>query len=129
MKESVEWLRSHRENSLIAVALQDFTVIVIDVDMVRIIRQFEGHTGRLTDATFSPDSRWLVTASMDRTIRVWDIPSAQLVDVFQVCTIKMLILKKKFLFNPIPGVTHKIISFFRYLMLALLLLFHLLANF
>lgn len=84
VKESVEWLRSHRENSLFAVALQDFTIIVIDLDMRRIVRQFDGHTGRLTDATFSPDSRWLVTASMDRTIRVWDIPSAQLIDIFQV---------------------------------------------
>jgi U3 small nucleolar RNA-associated protein 21 len=52
--------------------------------MRRIVRKFEGHTGRLTDASFSPDCRWLVSASMDRTIRTWDIPSAQLVDVFKV---------------------------------------------
>ncbi|KAJ8674862.1 hypothetical protein QAD02_010648 [Eretmocerus hayati] len=84
VKESVEWLCSHRENSLVAMALQDFTIPVIDIDMQRIVRVFEGHTGRLTDATFSPDSRWLITASMDRTVRVWDIPSAQLVDIFKV---------------------------------------------
>ncbi|XP_003426057.1 WD repeat-containing protein 36 [Nasonia vitripennis] len=84
VKESVEWLRAHRENSLLATALQDFTIVLIDVDMQRIVRRFEGHTGRLNDATFSPDSRWLVTASMDRTIRVWDIPSSQLIDIFQV---------------------------------------------
>lgn len=84
VKESVEWLRAHRENSLVAVGLQDFTISIIDLDMRRIVRQFDGHTGRLTDATFSPDSRWLVSAAMDRTIRVWDVPSALLVDVFQV---------------------------------------------
>lgn len=85
VKESIEWLRSHRENSLIALALQDFSIVVIDIDMRRIVRRFEGHNGRLTDATFSPDCRWIVTASMDRSIRTWDIPSAQLIDVYKVC--------------------------------------------
>lgn len=84
MKESVEWLRSHSETSLIAVALEDLSVILIDLDTRRLVRHFEGHTGRLTDATFSPDARWLITASMDRTIRTWDIPSAQLIDIFSV---------------------------------------------
>ncbi|XP_058788671.1 WD repeat-containing protein 36 [Phymastichus coffea] len=84
MEEPVEWIRAHRENSLIAVGLQNFTISIIDIDTKRIVRKFEGHTGRLTDATFSPDARWLVSGAMDRTIRIWDIPSAQLIDIFQV---------------------------------------------
>ncbi|XP_014218088.1 WD repeat-containing protein 36 [Copidosoma floridanum] len=84
VEESVEWLRSHKENSLMAVALQNFSIVLIDIDTRKIVRKFEGHTGRLTDASFSPDSRWLVSASMDRSIRVWDIPSSQLIDIFQV---------------------------------------------
>lgn len=48
------------------------------------IRHFQGHSGQLTDAAFNPDSRWLVTASMDCTIRTWDIPSGQPVDIFKV---------------------------------------------
>ncbi|KAK9408363.1 WD repeat-containing protein 36 [Crotalus adamanteus] len=32
--------------------------------------------------TFSPDGRWLITASMDCTIRTWDLPSGCLVDCF-----------------------------------------------
>lgn len=48
-----------------------------------VVRKFQGHTAQLTDATFSPDSRWLVTSSMDCTIRTWDVPAAQLVDQFQ----------------------------------------------
>lgn len=31
-----------------------------------------GHTGRLEEATFTPDSRWVVTASQDGTVRIWD---------------------------------------------------------
>ena len=84
LAESVRWLRTHRESSLIALALDDFSVILIDLDTRAIVRRFQGHRGYLTDATFSPDARWLVTAGMDCTIRTWDIPSAQLIDVYQV---------------------------------------------
>lgn len=84
LDEPIEWLRYHDESSLIAVALEDFTVVLIDLDSRKIVRRFEGHNARLTDACFNPESRWLVTASMDCTIRVWDIPSSNLIDIFQV---------------------------------------------
>lgn len=84
MDEPIEWLRYHNESSLVALALEDFTVVLIDLDTRRIVRRFEGHEGRLMDACFNPDSRWLITASMDCTIRTWDIPSSNLIDVFQV---------------------------------------------
>lgn len=86
LDEPVEWLRYHNESSLIAVALEDFSIILLDIDTRRIVRRFEGHKGQLTDACFSPDSRWLITASMDCTIRTWDIPSSNLIDIFQVYT-------------------------------------------
>lgn len=84
LNEAVKWVRTHPESSLIALALEDFTTILIDLDTRRLVRHFRGHTGHLTDATFSPDARWLVTAALDCTIRTWDIPSAQPIDVFQV---------------------------------------------
>ncbi len=37
---------------------------------------------RLGPQTFSPDGRWLLTASMDGSVRVFDIPSGRLVDWF-----------------------------------------------
>ncbi|XP_054002526.1 WD repeat-containing protein 36 [Hylaeus anthracinus] len=84
MDEPIEWLRYHNENSLIAVALEDFSIVLIDLDTRRIVRRFEGHQSRVTDACFNPDSRWLITASMDCTICTWDIPSSNLIDIFQV---------------------------------------------
>ncbi|CAG9861245.1 unnamed protein product [Phyllotreta striolata] len=82
LEESISFFRSHRESSMLAIALDDFSVDIMDIDMKRIVRKFSGHTAQLTDATFSPDSRWLVTSSMDCSIRTWDIPSGQLIDEF-----------------------------------------------
>ncbi|CAD6214634.1 GSCOCG00004153001-RA-CDS [Cotesia congregata] len=84
LNEAVKWVRTHPEGSLVALALEDFTVILIDLDTRRLVRHFRGHIAHLTDATFSPDARWLVTAAMDSTIRTWDIPTAQPIDVFRV---------------------------------------------
>ncbi|XP_076239663.1 WD repeat-containing protein 36 [Calliopsis andreniformis] len=84
MDEPIEWLRYHDESSLVALALENFSIVLVDLDTRRIVRHFEGHEGRLTDACFNPDSRWLVSASMDCTIRTWDIPSSNLIDIFQV---------------------------------------------
>lgn len=85
-KEPVNFFRTHGESAILAIALEDFTLIILDIDTRTIIRQFNGHTAQLTDAAFSPDSRWLVTSSMDCSIRTWDIPSAQLVDQFKTET-------------------------------------------
>jgi U3 small nucleolar RNA-associated protein 21 len=67
---------------MLAVAVEDFDIYIVDIDTRRIVRKFVGHTAQITDATFSPDSRWLISSSMDCSIRTWDIPSCQLVDQF-----------------------------------------------
>ena len=35
--------------------------------------QLQGHTGRISGLVFSADSRWLVNASNDKTLRVWGV--------------------------------------------------------
>jgi U3 small nucleolar RNA-associated protein 21 len=82
--DGVSFFRMHKENSLIAVILEDFTVSVIDFETRRVVRKFTGHSGQITDAAFSPDARWLVTSSMDSTIRTWDLPTGALVDWIKV---------------------------------------------
>ncbi|XP_041915856.1 WD repeat-containing protein 36 [Alosa sapidissima] len=74
----------HRESGMLAIALDDFTVNVLDIETKRIVRKFSGHRGQINDLTYSPDGRWLITASMDCTIRTWDLPSGCLVDCFLV---------------------------------------------
>nr|AAT68148.1 TA-WDRP-like [Danio rerio] len=74
----------HRDSGMLAIALDVFAIHILDVETRRIVRKFSGHRGQINDMTFSPDGRWLITASMDCTIRTWDLPSGSLVDCFLV---------------------------------------------
>ncbi|KAF7642891.1 hypothetical protein LDENG_00249050 [Lucifuga dentata] len=69
---------------MLALALDDFTLLVADIETRRVVRKFAGHHGNINNMTFSPDGRWLVSVAMDCTIRTWDLPSGSLVDCFLV---------------------------------------------
>ncbi|XP_014367233.2 WD repeat-containing protein 36 [Papilio machaon] len=84
LEESVNSTKYHRESGLLALANEDFTITLIDVDTMKVVRKFDGHIGKINDIDFDCQSRWLVSSSMDCTICTWDIPSAQLVDIFYV---------------------------------------------
>ncbi|XP_072309482.1 WD repeat-containing protein 36 isoform X1 [Eucyclogobius newberryi] len=77
-------LRLHRDSGMLALALDDFSLLVVDMETRRVVRKFSGHHGNINDMTFSPDGRWLVSVSMDCTVRTWDLPSGSLVDCFLV---------------------------------------------
>jgi U3 small nucleolar RNA-associated protein 21 len=44
------------------------------------VRRLTGHTAALTDLGFSRDGRRLVTASVDASLRIWDLPTGSCVD-------------------------------------------------
>jgi len=73
-------LKLQRESGLLALAMEDFTVAVVDIDTRVVVRKFPGHQSAITDMAFSADSRWLVTVSLDSTAKVWDLPTSQCVD-------------------------------------------------
>lgn len=52
----------------------------MDVAARRLVRRLAGHSNRISDVAFSPDGRWLATASLDRSLRVWDLPTGRCVD-------------------------------------------------
>lgn len=84
LTEGIALMRCHRESAMVAVALVNFVLLVVDLDTKVVIRKFQGHSASINDVTFSPDSRWLISASMDATIKVWDIPSSYMIDQFRV---------------------------------------------
>ncbi|XP_053692051.1 WD repeat-containing protein 36 [Sabethes cyaneus] len=89
LNEPISLFNTHREGAMISVALEDFSISIVDVDSRIVVRTFESHKSPITDMCFSPDNRWLLSASKDCTIKVWDIPSAYLIDHFRtpkICT-------------------------------------------
>lgn len=66
----------HRESALLAVACDDFSLCVVDAEGAKVVRVFTGHENRVTDMTWSADAHWLLSASMDLTVRVWDVPTS-----------------------------------------------------
>lgn len=67
------------DSALVAVACDDLRVRVFDVRSRQLVRQFEGHAREITDLAFSPDGRQLLSASLDRSLRLVDLPTAKLV--------------------------------------------------
>ena len=51
------------------------------MEAVRSVRHFRGHRDRITDMAIAQDARWLLSASLDGTVRVWDVPSARCLQV------------------------------------------------
>ncbi|GME80752.1 unnamed protein product [Ambrosiozyma monospora] len=74
----------HRSSDLVALVLDDLSIVVIDVVTQRVVRQLFGHTNRITSIDFSNDGRWIISASLDSTIRTWDLPTGGCIDGIKV---------------------------------------------
>ncbi|KAG8996931.1 hypothetical protein FRB93_000601 [Tulasnella sp. JGI-2019a] len=83
LSSSVVSITLQRDSGLLAVISDDLAVRIVDVETRRIVRELRGFKGRVLDLSFSPDSRWLVTTSLDSIIRTFDIPSGRLIDGFK----------------------------------------------
>ncbi|KAI0062315.1 Utp21-domain-containing protein [Artomyces pyxidatus] len=80
---SIVSMSLHRDSNLLALISDDHVVRLVDIETRRIVREFNGFGGRVLDLTFSPDSRWIITTSLDSTIRTFDIPTGRLIDAFR----------------------------------------------
>lgn len=84
LSESISKMSLHKDSGLLGIALEDWSIHVVDVDTKKVIRKLYGHQNQVTDLAFSPDSKWLISSSLDKTVRTWDIPSGTCVDCFLV---------------------------------------------
>ncbi|XP_058068538.1 U3 small nucleolar RNA-associated protein 21 homolog isoform X2 [Magnolia sinica] len=74
----------HRTNGLLATVAEDMILRLFDVVALRMVRKFEGHTDRVTDLCFSEDGKWLLSSSMDGSLRIWDVIFARQIDAMHV---------------------------------------------
>ncbi|KAF8163624.1 Utp21-domain-containing protein [Crassisporium funariophilum] len=77
----------HRDSGLLAIVCDDMVVRIVDIETRRIVRELTGFHGRVLDITFSPDSRWLITTSLDSIIRTFDVPTGRLIDAFRTSSL------------------------------------------
>jgi WD40 repeat protein len=43
-----------------------------------------GHSGEVTAVAFTPDGQWLLSAGADRTVRLWSVREARLVNTLRL---------------------------------------------
>lgn len=81
--------RLHRQSDLLALCCDDLSIRVVDTETRKLVRELWGCVGQITDFTFSNDGKWIIAASLDSVIRVWDLPTGHMVDAVRtksLCT-------------------------------------------
>ncbi|KAF2191079.1 Utp21-domain-containing protein [Zopfia rhizophila CBS 207.26] len=81
-------MRYHRSSDLIALICDDGSIRVIDIETKKLIRELwasPGHADiQVIDYTFSNDGRWIISASSDSIVRVWDLATGHLIDAMKL---------------------------------------------
>jgi len=75
----VNSLKHPHDSALVALSCDDLSLLVFDVHTCKLVRRFDGHRNTVTDFAWSADARWLLSVSLDSTLRICDVPSGQLV--------------------------------------------------
>ncbi|GAO16837.1 hypothetical protein UVI_02053750 [Ustilaginoidea virens] len=103
--------RYHAANNLLAFSCNDLSIRVVDMETKRTIREFWGPQNTINDFCFSHDGRWVIAASNDRVVRVWDLPTSHLIDAIRLekpCTALDMSVTGEYLAATLeeePGVT------------------------
>jgi U3 small nucleolar RNA-associated protein 21 len=92
LTEQIDWspmtfptgCRYHPASNLLAFSCDDLSIRVVDMETKRTIREFWGPQGAINDFCFSSDGRWIIAASQDCVIRVWDLPTSHLIDAIRL---------------------------------------------
>ncbi|KAA6412871.1 MAG: WD domain-containing [Lasallia pustulata] len=92
LQDQIDWYpmaaisasRYYRQSDLIALSCDDLSIRVVDIETKRLVRELRGCLGHISDFCFSNDGRWIVAASLDSIIRVWDLPTGNLIDAVRL---------------------------------------------
>lgn len=81
---AVTGIRYSKASELVAFSCDDLSIRVVDLETRKLVREFWGCVGQVNDFIFSNDGRWIIAASMDSVLRIWDLPTGHLIDAFRV---------------------------------------------
>jgi WD40 repeat protein len=65
------------------VTSDDSAALLWDALSGEVIQSFKGHVAQVYNANFSPDGKWIVTASGDNTARMWDAATGAMKSVLR----------------------------------------------
>lgn len=65
---------------MLAVSFDSFGICLFDMNTGKLVREFYGHSNKITDMAFSHDVRQLISTSLDGTMIIWDLVSGNKVD-------------------------------------------------
>lgn len=72
--------RLYRDSDLLALACDDLCIRIVDTETKKVVRELWGAGGRISDLCFSNDGRWIISASTDSVLRIYDLPTGHLID-------------------------------------------------
>ena len=92
LQDQIDWFpmasiiasQYHRPNDLVALSCDDLSIRVVDTETKKLVRELWGCLGQISDFCFSNDGRWIIAASIDSVIRVWDLPTGHLINAIRV---------------------------------------------
>lgn len=119
LRDQIDWspmthatvCRYHAANGLLAFACEDMSIRIVDMETKKTIREMWGAQDSINDICFSHDGRWIIAASGDNMLRVWDLPTSHLIDAIRLekpCTALSMSSTGDFLAATLedePGVT------------------------
>ena len=79
-KNTVTCLAYRKDGKLLIAGDADGHANIYDVSVSKsIIRRLRGHDGKISSAAFVPDNIRVATAGDDQTVKIWDIPTGQVI--------------------------------------------------